>query len=284
MKLVLKGLIAAVVIISAGTAMASGLTRTASVNEAFLANSLTMQNFFERKLAVRQGEDDLRDDIYEFHAKSPLKAFAMSLVIPGTGQFYNGSKIKAGTFLAADVLLWGGYLMYHGKGSDQEDKYRKFADDNYTASRYFTWFESIGDTARQAFSHQIYPDPNDPEGVVRNHEYYENIGKYDQFQPGWNDYETDGGGIPPPLPGEDRDYRATALRTQYLDMRRQANDYFSNASTMAMISIANHLISAFDAAIGAKKFNRGTRQYSLQLKSKNIDGKVAPFVVAEVKF
>ena len=71
---------------------------------------------------------------------------------------------------------------------------------------------------------------------------------------------------------------------QYLDMRRQANDYFSNASTMAMISIANHLISAFDAAIGAKKYNRGTRQYSLRLKSKNIDGKVAPFIVAEVKF
>ncbi|OGC91004.1 MAG: hypothetical protein A2W25_07965 [candidate division Zixibacteria bacterium RBG_16_53_22] len=283
MKSVLKGLIATAVVFSAGTASASGLTRTTTIDEAFLANSITMQNFFAKKLEVRQGEDDLREDIYEFHAKSPLKAFALSLAIPGAGQFYNGSKIKAGTFLAADALLWTGYLIYHGKGNDQEKKYRKFADDNYTASRYFDWFETLGDSVRQVFSHQIYPDPNDPEGVVRNHEYYENIGKYDQFQPGWNDYDSLGW-PPPPLPGENREYQATPYRMQYLDMRRQANDYFSNASTMAMISIANHLISAFDAAIGAKKYNRGTRQYSLRLKSKNIDGKVAPFIVAEVKF
>lgn len=283
MKSVLKGLVAVMMVFSAGTALASGLTRTTSIDEAFLANSLTMHSFFERKLEFRQGEDDLREDIYEFHTKSPLKAFALSLAIPGAGQFYNGSKIKAGTFLAADALLWTGYLIYHGKGNDQEKKYMKFADDNYTPNDYFDWFENLPDSAQLAFSHNIYRDLNDPEGAVRNHEYYENIGKYDQFQPGWNDYETLGW-PPPPLPGENRDYQATPLRLQYLDMRRQANDYFSSASTMAMISIANHLISAFDAAIGAKKYNRGTRQYSLQLKSKNIDGKVAPFIVAEVKF
>lgn len=272
---------------SCGAAMASGLTRPAAVDESFLANSLTMQSFFDKKLALRQGNNDLDEDIYEFHTKSTLKAFGMSLIIPGAGQYYTGSKIKAGTFLAADILLWSGYLMYHAKGSDQEDKYRKFADDHYTAERYFDWFNDPGlvpDSLRDDFSHNIYPDENDPEGVVRNHEYYENIGKYDQFQPGWDDFDENVYGYPP-LPGsQESEYEATPYRIQYLDMRKKANDYFSNASTMAMISIANHLISAFDAAIGARKFNRGTKQYSLRLKSKYIDGKVAPFVVAEVKF
>jgi hypothetical protein len=275
MNLALKGLVASVVLFSAGTASAAGLTRTASIDEAFREHSLSMRSFFERKLEVRQGEGELRDEIYEFHAKSPLKAFAMSLAIPGAGQYYTGSKIKAGTFLAADLLLWGGYLMYHGKGSDQEKSYKNYADQHYSSTAFNDWWGTLPDSTQNGYSHRL--------PATRNHEYYENIGKYDQFQPGWDDYATLGW-PPPPLPGETRDYDATPNRITYLNMRKKANDYFSNASTMAMVSIANHLVSAFDAAISAKKYNRGTQQYSLRLKSKNIDGKVAPFVVAEIKF
>jgi hypothetical protein len=278
MKAVLKGLIVTGVVFSAGAVYAAGLTRVVSANERILAKSLTMQNFFGNKLEVRQGDDALQEDIYEFHARSAFKAFAMSLVVPGAGQFYTGSKIKAGTFFAADALLWTGYLIYRGKGNDKESEYMKYADDKYTPSDYFTWWDGLSQAVQDSFSHRIHENPNDPEGAVRNHEYYENIGKYDQFQLGWDDINTP----PPPVPGGTP--VLSEFRRTYLDMRKQANDYFSNASTMAMVSIANHLISAFDAAIGAKKYNRGTRQYSLQLKSKNIDGKVAPFLVAEVKF
>jgi hypothetical protein len=73
-------------------------------------------------------------------------------------------------------------------------------------------------------------------------------------------------------------------RQTYLDMRRQANDYFTNATTFAMVSIANHLVSAFEAAIGARRYNRGTQQYSLEFDTKNINGKVAPFLVLQAKF
>jgi hypothetical protein len=239
-----------------------------------------MQNYFARKLEIRQGEDNLQEEIYEFRTKSPFKAFALSLAIPGAGQFYTGSRIKAGTFFAVDALLWSGYLIYHGKGNDKESEYKVYADLHYSPPTYFQWWGGLPESVQDSFSHRIYEDPGDPEGAIRNHEYYENIGKYSQFQVGWDDI---GLNAPPlPLPGG-KDSLSVHRRT-YLDMRKEANDYFSNASTMAMISIANHLISAFDAAIGAKKYNRGTREYSLKLKSRNIDGKVTPFVVAEVKF
>jgi hypothetical protein len=278
-KAISRTIVLAVLVFSAGAAFGDGLTRMVGTQETIHANSLTMGTFFSKKLEIKQGQEDLGEDIYEFHTKSPFKAFAMSLVIPGSGQLYTGSKIKAGTFLAADALLWTGYLVYHGKGSDKEKEYKAWADQYYRPDEYFFWYENlIGDSVRTVYSHQIYQDGSG--NVIKSHEYYENIGKYDQFQVGWDDieYETP----PPPAPGG-----LTVIsphRQTYLELRKKSNDYFSNASTMAMISIANHLISAFDAAIGAKKYNRGTRQYSLQLKSKNIDGKVAPFIVAEVKF
>jgi hypothetical protein len=264
--------------LSTGAAYASGLTRAVSFDEQMRGNALVMQSYFDKRLAVRQGNDDLRDDIYEFRAKSPLKAFAFSLAVPGAGQFYNGSKIKAGAFFAVDALLWTGFLINRGKGSDQEDKYRGFADIHYIPSVYFQWWDGLSEQLQDSFSHRIYPDGSG--SAIKNHEYYENIGKYDQFQVGWDDI---GINHPPVGPGAEPGYPSVS-RSTYLSMRKKANDYFSNASTMAMVSIANHLVSAFDAAIGAKKFNRGTRQYSLQFKSKNIDGKVAPFVVAEMKF
>jgi len=261
-----------------GSAMAGGLTKPVSAGEYILGNGLTMHSFFAKKMEIKQGGTDLEEEIYEFHAKSPLKAFALSLAIPGAGQFYNGSKIKAGTFLAADIILWSGYLMYHGKASDKEKAYKAYADEHYLASVYRDWWETRAVPYQDSFSHRIYFDANG--NPNRNHEYYENIGKYDQFQVGWDDIGLNH--EPPPLPGGAP--LVSPHRSVYLDLRCQANDYFSNAKTMAMISIGNHLISAFEAAIGAKKYNRGTRQYSLQLKSKNIDGKVAPFMVLSAGF
>lgn len=271
-------LVAVALFLIAESAMAGGLTKEVTTGEHFLGNSLTMQSFFERKLAVKQGEDIGEEEIYQFHTKSPFKAFALSLAVPGAGQFYNGSRIKAGTFLAADILLWSGYLVYHGKGKDKEKAYKAFADEFYLSGVYRDWWNSLPPAVQDSFSHRIYFD-NDG-NPQRSHEYYENIGKYDQFQVGWDDI---GLNHPPPgVPGGES--FMSPHRQQYLDMRRDANDSFNNAKTMAMISIGNHLISAFEAAIGAKKYNRGTRQYSLQLKSKNIDGKVAPFMVVSAKF
>lgn len=51
-----------------------------------------------------------------------LEYFSKSLIIPGLGQFLDGSKIKGASFLAASIissaLLWKSYINYHDKAED----------------------------------------------------------------------------------------------------------------------------------------------------------------------
>jgi hypothetical protein len=277
----LKILIVGAFIFSAALCQASGLTRTIGVNESILSNSLSLDSYLSKNLDVKNEGGDLRNDIYEFHSKSPVKAFFMSLIIPGAGQFYNGSKIKAGSFLAADIILWSGYLVYHGKGVTGETNYKKYADQHYVPSVFFGWWEGLDTTVTNTFSHRIYHDANG--SPIRTREYYENIGKYDQFQVGWDDIGTN---FPPPgTPGGNPNSGyISPNRSTYLFMRKQSNDYFSNAKSLAMVSIGNHIISAFEAAIGARRFNRSGRQYSLDMEPRNINGRVVPFVMANTVF
>lgn len=278
MKIITVSAVITVLLLGAGIARATGLTGNTTIKGQFLGSSLTMQSFLNKNLQVKQGESNLRDDIYEFNSKSPLKAFVFSLAVPGAGQFYTGSRIKAGTFFAIDAILWSGFLINHSKGSSTESDYKSYADEHYIASVYRDWWNIQDTSIQNKFSHRIYFDNTG--SPIRTHEYYENIGKYDQFQVGWDDI---GLNYPPPgVPGGT--VVISAHRQTYLDMRKKANDYFSNATTFAMVSIANHIVSAFEAAIGARRYNRGTRQYSLQFESKNIDGKVAPFLVLQAQF
>jgi hypothetical protein len=267
-------------LLAVGSAQAVEIKPGRTISGAFLSNSLSISNALNNQLRIRQKTDDLRGDIYEFDTKSPLKAFAYSLIIPGAGQFYNESKIKAGSFFAVDIALISGYLIYNSKGKNQEDDYRAYADEHYLASVFRTWWDAKDSSYQNKFSHRLYFDNEG--NPLRTHEYYENIGKYDQFQVGWDDI---GINIEPPAPGQSGGtaYISPNRRT-YLDMRKKANDYFAKATTLGMIAMGNHLVSAFEAAIGAKKYNRGTKQYSLDMQTRNIDGNVAPFFVVTALF
>ncbi len=278
---VLRILIVVTAVFSAAICQAHGLTKGVSIKDAFIGKSLSMESYLSKQLQVKGDEGDLRGNIYEFQTKSPVKAFVYSLVIPGAGQYYNGSRIKAGSFLAADILLWSGYLVYHKKGADRETAYKSYADEHYLASVFRDWWNGLDTATQNTFSHRLYFDASG--NPIRNREYYENVGKYDQFQVGWDDI---GVNFPPPgTPGGNPNSGyVSPHRGTYLEMRKQSNTYFSRATTFAVVSIGNHLVSAFEAAIGARKFNRGSKQYSLDFRPGEINGEILPFVVASAKF
>ena len=95
-----------ILIISVVSAWGNGLVKTPDVEERFHQNHLLTERYFDEETIVRQQDEmELKGEIYDYGVKSPTKAFAFSLVIPGAGQYYVGSKIKAGAFLAADLLL-----------------------------------------------------------------------------------------------------------------------------------------------------------------------------------
>jgi hypothetical protein len=58
---------------------------------------------------------------------SGKKAFFLSLLIPGAGQYYVGEKGWAKTFLLSEGLLWLGYAGFREYGSWRENDYRVFA-------------------------------------------------------------------------------------------------------------------------------------------------------------
>jgi hypothetical protein len=106
----------------------------------------------------------------------------------------------------------------------------------------------------KVFSHHVYPD--DEGNLNKDQTYYENIGKYDQFAFGWSDF--------PDVTGPEDTVGVTFVtphRKQYLDMRDKANREFNKASTVLILTISNHLLSAFEAAWSAKRYNRAIDQF-----------------------
>jgi hypothetical protein len=168
--------------------------------------------------------------------------------VPGGGQLYTQSKTKAAIFLGIEAILWVGYFKYQGDGKNKEDEYQNFADQRWSPELYTnwliedkgiidddsTWTDANGRT--QSFAHHL-PD-------VKSQQYYEMIGKYDQFLYGWRD----------------TDYRAgdetSSFRQNYLVMRDESNDAFGKAKVTVIFAIANHLVSGFEAALAAKRFNQ----------------------------
>ena len=105
------------------------------------------------------------EDLYKIKHHSTGKAFMLSLILPGSGQVYSGSKLKAAFFFGVEIFSWYQYIKSYNKGQDLEDEYRAFADQNWDPGQYRAWLiEEIGisnDTmpyaADSTFTHHL-PD------------------------------------------------------------------------------------------------------------------------------
>ncbi|MCK4857632.1 MAG: hypothetical protein KAT58_06680 [candidate division Zixibacteria bacterium] len=239
-----------VVITWTGGVLAGELTQSGQIGGFLQENDLkTYQRLQEyNDLAFASGFDDfpLPADVFDYSYRSPGRAFFSSLLVPGGGQWYNQSKTKAAVFFGIELIFWYGYFSYHGTGKDREEEYRDYADQYWSPELYRNWLIEekgvIDDEDTTLFTHHL---PN-----TMTQQYYEMIGKYDQFNYGWHD----------------TDYRSndsnSVYRTLYLEIRDRSNDAFGKAKIVAIFSIANHLISAFEAALAAKRYNRSQDSFA----------------------
>jgi len=169
--------------------------------------------------------------------KSPRKALLLSAVIPGSGEIYSKAYIFGTVFLAAEVTLWLMYSKYIDKGKELEGEFQDFANANWNRDKYLEWINSAEAIELQVQRTHELPD-------TQTQQYYEMIGKYDQFYAGWADasqfeYSERGG-----------------MRLEYMDMREESNVQLKKASTMASIAILNHILSAVDAAWASYRYNK----------------------------
>lgn len=207
--------------------------------------------------------------------RSPFLAGALSLAIPGAGEVYTGYYLKAGIFFALEVLGWYFNISYNNKGDNQTDYFQNYADTHWSAVRYAEWLNTYAATlpggdkikdvkitinpnpalqpwervdwdaihkiesAIPEFSHQL--------PAHGEQQYFELIGKYQQYNHGWDDSE-------PNTP-----VYYTNLSKNFLDyaqMRGKANDYYATAKTVVSLILLNHVVSAIDAIWSASLFNR----------------------------
>jgi len=201
------------------------------------------------------------------------------LLVPGAGEYYSGSKIKPIVFLGIEALLWTGYFIYDGKGDGKKDDYREYADEHYYWWDFMQWWNTLDSAAQDTFSHRM-PWDYENNCAILDHEYYEDIGKYDQFQIGWDDI----GQYQYPPGVQDGETVLSPHREFYLDLRKQANDFYQTANTMIMLSLGNRIISAFDAALTAKKYNKGQKRYSFKLKTKDFGSGNVPILTCTYRF
>lgn len=231
---------------------------------------------------------------------SPLRAGLFSAFIPGAGQWYTKSYWQSAAFFGTEVLMWVLYATNEKKGNDQTNLFQNFADQNWSVVRYAGWINAnfgqaipiitdpnlkpwqcvnwndlnaaenaiggnlnIGETG---FSHQLAPHGDQ--------QYYEMIGKYAQFGGGWSDA---GGFTKEDVLGNNGIGNVTPQFLAYSKMRGDANSFYNIATTVSYVIVANHLLSALEAAWNASKLNHRIKLHC-HIESRQIYGNMVEFV------
>ncbi|CAN5660414.1 hypothetical protein BH10BAC5_BH10BAC5_25150 [soil metagenome] len=198
--------------------------------------------------------------------KSPVLAGLFSAVLPGAGEFYSKSYVKAAVFLAVEAGMWLGYKTLQNKGDDQTVFFQSEADAHWSVRNYATWLHNLN----LAESGNINPqDPdlehlrstiNTLEAAHFSHtlppygvqQYYELIGKYHSFVAGWDDAQANASQY------NVNNYInwTTPMFESYAIDRQQANTYYDRSETFIYGVIVNHLLSIADAVWSVSMFNK----------------------------
>ncbi|GJQ61278.1 MAG: hypothetical protein SCALA702_03310 [Melioribacteraceae bacterium] len=213
--------------------------------------------------------------------KSPLLAGVMSFLVPGAGEAYVGSYWKTALFVAIEAAAITTNIIYNGHGDSQTENFENFANQHWSAARYALWTVTnkvnpgdypnlFNDAAKTQVNWDVLNQMERDIGDYYSHtldkfgeqQYYEMIGKYRQFAPGWDDFGDEN------TPYQFGDPVSSRF-TYYSGERAKANDFYSVAKTALIIVVTNHLASAVDAALSASAYNKSI-ETKVSIESKNI--------------
>jgi hypothetical protein len=234
-----------------------------------------------------------KDSLALLDTRSSLKVGLFSLLIPGAGQVYNGGDgnyFKAAGFLAIEAAAITVGIIWTNKGNTQTTFFQNYADANFSVLRYAEWiklnfsvWDPNADDGTLKLVNEMFLDNgsapwqkvdferlNEVEDILGQtsageffahnlaehgtQDYYEIIGKYPQFREGWNpNAATDNVNVTYDQLKYDLE---VAQDNYYMDQRGKANNLYSVAGTALGVVIANHFLSAIEAAIWAHGHNK----------------------------
>jgi len=203
--------------------------------------------------------------------KRILVSVVLSAILPGMGELYlyGGSRnvsvlARVPFFLAAEGYFWHGYYHNHKKGKDYKQYYMDYADQHWSLDRFLiqhpccdnlggcTDYEDYNEHCQGEFNYFLYT-PRD----VDEEEYYENIGKYNAFVYGWDDWN------------DQPDYW-TPHRSYYWELRKRSDYYLLKGDNNLMYLLVNRVVSMVDAGWIAYRINKGRdldKGWSIDVKS-----------------
>ena len=211
----------------------------------------------------------------------PTKAMFKSLLIPGWGQYQNKDDIwKTVAFISVEIAGIISSIQLTNKAENIRHDFEKYGDEHWTLERWYNnsrlifpnnWKNILVGTHKLSLNingNYYFTDElsnlieiyrwNDI-SVIRDRDFYENIGKYDQFVGGWDDkYDNpfDGKGNWYTIQKENvESIILTKNKNYYRELRHESNQ-LKHYSRYAVTTIMfNHIISGLDAFIVSNKKN-----------------------------
>ena len=214
--------------------------------------------------------------------KSPVKAALFSGLVPGAGQYYAKSYWKSAIFAAIEIGAITAYVHYNNSGDAKDRQMRQLGDQRWSEQRYWSKVYML---ATQGNKWDYGPLQVGADGVIsdasynqttitrlraletssgfpgfthelphtKTQQYYEMIYKYeDQFGAGWIEVGTNWTYYDSYA---SLDHLLPDL-AKYKKIRNESNDLYRIAFYASVSILANHLISAFEAAWSVKQENK----------------------------
>jgi hypothetical protein len=214
--------------------------------------------------------------------KSPFLAGLLSVIIPGAGEVYTESYATGAGFVALEALGWWGNTAYNNKGDVATNEFQTFADGHWSVVKYAQWLNDNaknfpgGDQAQPItinadatlppWQRVSWTQLNSVELLIPqfshrlpahgDQQYYELIGKYNQYSYGWDDKLAGSG-------DGWSDYNVISPHFRFYSLDRgRANTFYNHATVVANLIVLNHVLSAADAAWAAVRWNKAPELHS----------------------
>ncbi len=210
---------------------------------------------------------------------APAKAMFKSLLIPGWGQIQNKDPWwKPVLFAGVETIGWLSSSRYGNRAEDIRREFEAFGDIHWGLERWYSrtqtifpdrwrdiiigthklWLKIGGnyfhtDQLTELLNRYSWSDIS----VIRDRDFYENIGKYDQFVGGWDDAYDDpfdsAGNWWTVQKGSVESIILTQQKNYYRDLRHQSNLLKHYSRYAVSVVMFNHIVSGLDAAWIANK-------------------------------
>lgn len=271
------GIALVVAVLTAGGVQAEGLPSILSAEgQAFLVGLRAVEGDADPEPAPRTQARK---------GKSSKRAFLLSALVPGLGEWYAGSKKRGLIFFGAEAALVGMWVAWTGKGNDLEEEFRAVADEHWDPLNYLAWRGSTISN-NSSITHalpcssevvEVYIPAMRQSGSAdfggcapsQIQQYYELLGKYDQYVAGWTDVvRRSTGNAAAPTEVDSVENFHSERRLRYEDQRDESNRFLKRASTISGVILINHVISAIDAARVARAHAAGADEASLQRRTR----------------